>query len=96
MQIKNVLKKTLPGFHQVFYTQLEVVKNKIGFSKIKNQYFFKHKISRHEPWLKSPNLQGFLPIPNRVKVRAVQRRKIDSLQGVASMCRRLCDTRCKI
>ena len=85
MQIKNVFSKKnsseiSPGFH----TQLEVVKNKIDFSKIKNQYFLKQTFSRHEPRLKSPNLQGFLPIPNRQKVRALESCIHDSLQGVVT------------
>ena len=82
---KCVFKKNSPEISPGFHTQLEVVKNKIDFSKIKNQYFLKHKISRHEPRLKSPNLQGFLPIPNRVKVRAVQSSSIHSLQGVVEI-----------
>ena len=67
-----------------YSTQREIKTNE-NFSNT-NDSSSKQIFSRHEPSLKTPNLQGFLPTPNRQKVRAVQTFAIDSLQGVHQEC----------
>ena len=65
-----------------FHTQLNDKIMLIPKKSWNYYYFWKQKVSRHVPSLKSSNLQSYQNRFNRQKVRDVESSTIDSLQGV--------------